>query len=505
MGKQPTKQCVTDNNKQIAPCIIVIFGASGDLTARKLIPALYTLYRQGSLPKKFAIVGCARTELTDQQFREKLNDFMQEDNTDLSQWPEFSQKLFYFSAPYDSISAYTNLADYLHDLDSRQSTTGNKIFYLATPPSLYGIIGKMLGNAGLAEENTKNNGWTRLVVEKPFGRDLETAIELDQQLHMSFKEHQLFRIDHYLAKETVQNILLLRFANTIFEPIWNRNHIQYIGIVTAEKLGVEHRAGYYEQAGVIRDMFQNHMMQLLALTSMEAPSTLEADLVRDEKVKIYRALKPINSTNIKENVILGQYDQGVIDGTKAPGYLDEPGVSEKSTTPTFAMIRLFIDNWRWKGVPFYLTSGKRLKSKVSQIVVQFKEVPHSMFKGLMAENIAANRLVIGIHPNEKISLRFEAKGRGSRICLESVNMEFSYPKEAKSFDSYEKVLLDCILGDRMLFWRQDAVELSWEYFAPILTDCDTNFIDEVLYPYQSGGWGPPEAAKWMDLIMSDEE
>jgi glucose-6-phosphate 1-dehydrogenase len=351
----------------------------------------------------------------------------------------------------------------------------------------------MLGSAGLSAEGEGGKGWSRIVVEKPFGSDLDTAIDLDRSLHEHFQEHQIFRIDHYLAKETVQNILMLRFANAIFEPLWNRRYIDNVTITAAETLGVEHRAGYYEQAGVLRDMFQNHMMQLLALTAMDPPSLFEADMVRNEKIRVYQCLRPFDVTNIKDNLVTGQYGPGTIDGEKVPGYLEEPGVSPDSMTPTFAMMRIFLDNWRWQGVPFFLTSGKRLAKKITEISIQFKEVPHSMFRPVLGEHITANRLILGIYPEEKISLTFQTKNPGAKVCLRSVTMDFQYNQNHSGpvLDAYEKVLLDCMLGDHMLFWRQDGVELCWSFLTPILTECETCIDrEEMLFTYESGSRGP---------------
>ena len=364
---------------------------------------------------------------------------------------------------------------------------------MAIPPSLYKSTAKILGKAGLSVEGEKENNWTRIVVEKPFGRDLGTAIDLDRSLHEHFQEHQIFRIDHYLAKETVQNVLMFRFANSIFEPIWNRRFIDHVSITAAESLGVEHRAGYYEQAGVLRDMFQNHMMQLLALTAMDPPSLFEADRVRDEKVKVYRTIRPFSTADLKDYLVLGQYGAGTIDGKRVPAYRDEPGINPESLVPTFAMMKVFLDNWRWQGVPFYLTSGKRLAKKLTEIVIQFKEIPHSMFRRTLGEHIFANQLILGIYPDEKISLTFQTKNPGARVCLRSVTMDFQYHQNYSGpvLDAYEKVLLDCMLGDHMLFWRQDGVELCWSFLTPILEECETcGDRSEMLLPYNSGSWGP---------------
>ncbi len=497
--------CQPFRAEQLIPCSIVIFGASGDLTARKLIPALFTLFINNALPSPVNIIGCARTELDNQGFRNKLEQFLsQETDVDMSRWPEFSAHIYYQQVQYDSLASYEQLSTVITELDSNNNTLNNRIFYLAVPPPLYPVIGSFLGEVGLSLEKSENKGWARIVVEKPFGQDLQSAIELDKTLHRGFQEHQIFRIDHYLAKETVQNVLMLRFANTIFEPLWNRGFIDYVGIVTAEKLGVEHRAGYYEQAGVLRDMFQNHMMQLLALTAMEPPSHFEAARVRDEKVKVFRSLKPFDLETIADNLILGQYTEGIMDGKKVAGYNQEPGVAPDSMTPTFAMLRVFVDNWRWRDVPFYLVSGKRMARKETKVVVQFKKVPHSMFRNVLDENILANRLILGIYPDEEIKLTFQTKSPGGRDCLRPVTMDFKYYEgyEGTSLEAYQKVLLDCILGDQMLFWRQDGVELSWSYLTPILNKCET-CLDRphTLYPYAPGTLGPKEAEQWLQLIM----
>jgi glucose-6-phosphate 1-dehydrogenase len=489
----------------LLPCTLVIFGASGDLTARKLIPAFYSLYLVDSLPEPFTIVGCSRTNLSNDAFREKLKQAIaKEEKIDLDRWDGFAAKLFYQPVTYDSQESCRELAEYLRGLDQERNTDGNRVFYLAVPPTLYSIIAKKIGETGLSREGKNGNGWARIVVEKPFGRDLQTALDLDKVLHKSFSENQIFRIDHYLAKETVQNILMFRFANTIFEPIWNRNYIDYVGILASEKLGVENRAGYYEQAGVLRDMFQNHMVQLLALTAMEPPSLFEDDRVRDEKAKVGRSVKPLARDTLLDNLVLGQYKEGTVDGKLAPGYREEKGVNPDSITPTFAMMRMFIENWRWQGVPFYLASGKRLARKETKIVVQFKNVPHSMFREVLDERITANRLVLGIYPEEEISLTFQTKVPGARACLRSVTMDFKYYQgfRGSPLDAYAKVLLDVILGDHMLFWRQDGVELSWSYLTPILHACETCTNPEArLHPYSAGSWGPMEALKWMSLIV----
>ncbi len=498
----PPEACLIEGS--LDPCTIVIFGASGDLTSRKLIPALYDLYLNDVLPNPFLIVGSARTKWTHDDFRRRMEEAIRETgNLDASKWPAFAASLYYQSVEYDSLPSFVALADLLRDLDMKASAAGNRIFYLAIPPSLYKTIAQVLGRTGLSIEKANGNGWSRIVVEKPFGRDLTTAIDLNQTLHEGFHEHQIYRIDHYMAKETVQNMLIFRFGNAIFEPIWNRGYIDYIGIIAAETLGVEHRAGYYEQAGVLRDMFQNHMMQLLALTAMEPPSLFEADRVRDEKVKVFRSLKPLLATGQEGNLILGQYGPGTIDGKRVPAYRDEPGVKPESLTPTFAIMQAFVDNWRWRDVPFYVISGKRLARKLTEIVIQFKEVPHSMFRDVLGEQIMANRLIVGIQPDERITLTFQTKNPGARMCLRSVTMDFNYYENYSGpmLDAYEKLLLDCIQGDHLLFWRQDGVELSWSFLTPVLEECeDCPDRAQRLHPYKSGTWGPEPAQPWMKLI-----
>jgi glucose-6-phosphate 1-dehydrogenase len=491
LGLDP-QECLAPERS--APCTIVIIGATGDLTARKLIPALFNLYVNKGLPDPFLIVGCGRTPLDDLAFRDKMEDALRAaGKLDPSKWTDFSAALHYRVLNYENSQSYLNLAESLRSLDDQFNTLGNRIFYIALPPKLYTSVAQFVGQAGLSTEATRGNGWSRIVIEKPFGTNLETARELDRNLHAYFNEHQIFRIDHYLAKETVQNILMFRFANSLFEPIWNRRYIDHVSIMATEILGVEHRAGYYEHAGVIRDMFQNHMMQLLALTAMEPPSRFEADLVRDEKGKVFQALRPFAVENIQDYLVLGQYGKGTINGNSVPAYRAEPGVSQQSLTPTFAMMKIFLDNWRWQGVPFYLTSGKRLAEKITEIAIQFKPVPHSMFRRTLGKAIIANRLTLGIYPDEKITLTFQTKNPGAVVCLRSVTMDFRYEQNYSGpvLDAYEKVLIDCMLGDQMLFWRQDGVERSWAFLTPILNECETcDDRANLLHFYDSGSTGP---------------
>jgi glucose-6-phosphate 1-dehydrogenase len=499
----PATTCELDNIcdcltvGDLDPCTIVIFGASGDLTARKLIPALYRMFVSATLPDPVSIVGCARTSYDRDSFLAFLQAACIADTKiDMARWPEFAERIFYFPLQYDSLADFHYLARFLDALDSQRNTRGNLLFDLALPPSLYPIVTTLIGQAGLARQFEQNRGWSRIVIEKPFGRDLDSALALDQTLHHYFDERQIFRIDHYLAKETVQNILTFRFANAIFEPIWNRSYIESVGIIAAEKLGVEHRAGYYEQSGVIRDMFQNHMLQLLSLIAMEPPSHLEAERVRDEKIKLFRSIKPLHDN--KKAVILGQYGPGIIDGRPVSGYRQEPGVAPDSLIPTFAMLPVFIENWRWQGVPFHLISGKRMARKETRIVIRFKEVPHSLFRDIAGTKVIANRLVMGIYPQESISLSFQTKNPGTRMCMRTMTLDFKYDDAytAPTADAYEKVLLDCITGDHTLFWRQDGIEQSWALLTPLLNECETCAgRAQRLHSYEAGSLGPEEARK----------
>lgn len=475
-------------------CTIVIFGASGDLSSRKLFPALARLFEVGDLPDNFAIVGTARTKMSTDEFREKVRSWLEASgNLGAIDWNAFGPRLSYQPLEYDDPSSYQELRGAMEAVEAQLALPGNRMFYLAIPPTLYESVSGMLGVAGLAKKKSKEL-WTRIVVEKPFGRDLDSSRVLDAAMHEHFEEEQIFRIDHYLAKETVQNVLLFRFANSVFEPVWNRNFVDYVSILAAEELGVEHRAGYYEEAGVLRDMFQNHMMQLLAMAAMEPPSVFRAREVLDEKTKLYRSLRPFDPAKGFGQLVLGQYAANE-DGSKI-AYRQEPGVSPKSNTPTFAMLKTYVDNWRWQGVPFYICSGKRLERKITRIVVQFKEVPHSIYRDIVGEHVQANRLLMEVYPNETINLTLQAKKSGEGFCLRTATMSFNFKDgfAGPPLDSYEKVILDCMLGDHMLFWRQDGVELSWAYLTPILQMCDQcEAMDENLKFYSAGSWGPRDA------------
>jgi glucose-6-phosphate 1-dehydrogenase len=496
LGLTP-QECVMPEPSE--PCTIIILGATGDLSARKLLPQLFNLYLNSGLPDPFLIVGTSHMDIGETEFRSNMQAALKNAGVyDESRWPDFARALHYRYADFADLESFKRLARSLRDLDQKSNTRGNRIFYMALPPSVYKSAARLIGQVGLADENQNGNGWSRIVVEKPFGTDLKTAVDLDQSLSRDFGEHQIFRIDHYLAKETVQNVLMLRFANSLFEPIWNRRYVEYIAITAIEELGVEHRAGYYEQSGVLRDMFQNHMMQLLALTAMEPPSRFEADHVRDEKIKVFRALRPFQVENLTDNLVLGQYAAGTVDGKPVPAYREEAGVDPNSLTPTFALMKVNLDNWRWQGVPFYLTSGKRLDRKLTEIAIQFKSVPHSMFRHTLEEAIPANRLILGIYPEETITLTFQTKNPGATVCLRSVTMDFHYQQNSSGpiLDAYSRALIDCMLGDQMLFWRQDGVELCWKFLMPILNRCETcGDQADLLHFYEAGTRGPKAIEK----------
>lgn len=501
---RPGPPAARPTDRVLDPVSLVIFGASGDLTGRKLLPSLFRLFRTNGLPERFQLIGAARSEMDDAAFRNRAAQSLAaaDPEADRPLIEEFCSRIHYQPVIYDDHQSCLELAGRLRRVDEEGQTQGNRLYYLAVPPTLYPVLASSLGRAGLTAEGENGNGWARLVVEKPFGRDLDSALDLDRILHQHLAEHQIFRIDHYLAKETVQNVLMFRFANAIFEPIWNRRFIDYVVITAAEAVGVEHRAGYYEQAGVLRDMFQNHMMQLLALSAMEPPARWEADLVRDEKVKLFRALRPFPQDDLANHLVLGQYGPGAVAGERAASYLDEPGVAPESITPTFAMLKTYIDNWRWQGVPFYLTSGKRLRRKQTQIDIQFREVPHSMFRSVLDRDITANRLTMAIQPEEKIKLTFQTKNPGAGVALRPVTMEVNYYQDyrGQTLDAYERALLDVMLGDHILFWRQDGVEACWSFLTPILYECERQCERAARpHPYWAGTWGPEQTAGLMDL------
>jgi len=471
------------------PCTIVIFGATGDLTRRKLVPALYNLRREGLLHANTTILGFARRDWSDEYFRTLLFDEGSKHSRaslDGGDWPDFISRVSYIRSTFEDAEGYTALAERLDAIDAEQGTSGNRLFYLATPPESYEDIINNLGAAGLA--NSPNGGWTRIIVEKPFGHDLESALHLNKVVHDVFEERQVYRIDHYLGKETVQNLLVLRFANGIFEPLWNRRYIDHVQITVAESIGVEGRGGYYEQAGAIRDMVQNHMMQLLSLTAMEPPvGGASADAVRDEKVKVLRAVRPIAPADVNKISVRGRYSAGP--GT-APAYLDETGVQANSTTETYVAMRFEIESWRWAGVPFYLRTGKRMPVRASEITVVFKSAPLLLFQDGPMSRSAPNELSIRIQPNEGIALRFNSKVPGQAGDIRPVTMNFNYVDAfgGESPEAYERLLLDAMTGDTTLFTRSDEVETSWSLINPIIEGWKT--LGSPIHEYVGGSWGP---------------
>jgi glucose-6-phosphate 1-dehydrogenase len=490
------------------PCAVVIFGATGDLTRRKLLPALYRLSQQGLVPNEFAILCTARQPLGDEEFRAHMKaavtEFGPDDALDDSTWQSFAKRIFYITGDFSEAELYGKLKSKLEEVDKEFHTEGNRIFYLATAPDFFGVIAKQLGEVGIARpkaarSGTKKKSWTRLIVEKPFGRDLESARALNKTLAAVFDESQIYRIDHYLGKETVQNLLVFRFANSIFEPLWNRQYIDHIQITNAETLGVEGRGAYYEKAGALRDMIQNHVFQVTSLIAMEPPASLSANGVRDEKFKAMQSVRPLPADQIDEFAVRGQYGPGTVLGDTVPGYPEEPGVDPNSSTETFAALKLYLDNWRWAGVPFYIRSGKRLQKHVTEIAIQFKEVPHRLFTDSDSP-LQPNVLVIRIQPNEGISLRFAAKLPGQALRIRSVNMDFRYGSSfgVKPPEAYERLLLDCMLGDSTLYARRDMVERGWEIVTPILEAWKKPAPD---FPnYEAGSWGPQAS---FELIERD--
>ncbi|HHF4700055.1 TPA: glucose-6-phosphate dehydrogenase [Haemophilus influenzae] len=472
----------TDNN------CIVIFGASGDLTHRKLIPALYNLYKIGRLSENFSVLGVARSDLNDETFREKMREaLIHNEETTPETLDAFCSHLYYQAVNTSDAQDYGKLVPRLDELHDKYQTCGNTLYYMSTPPSLYGVIPECLAAHGL---NTEEYGWKRIIVEKPFGYDEKTAQALDVQIHHFFEEHQIYRIDHYLGKETVQNLLVLRFSNGWFEPLWNRNFIDYVEITGAESIGVEERSGYYDGSGAMRDMFQNHLLQVLAMVAMEPPAIINANSMRDEVAKVMHSLRPLTAEDMEHNLVLGQYTAAQINGKMENGYLEEKGVPTDSRTETYIALRCEIENWRWAGVPFYVRTGKRLPARVTEIVIHFKTTPHPVF----SQNAPENKLIIRIQPDEAISMRFGLKKPGAGFEAKEVSMDFRYADlaGAQVLTAYERLLLDAMKGDATLFARTDAVHAAWKFVQPIL---DYKANGGRIHEYEAGTWGPVAADK----------
>ena len=483
---------------------MVIFGAAGDLTKRKLIPALYNLKESKLLPENFAVIGVARAEMNDEEFRRRLSDEIREfatDDVDPQIWHWLEERLFYLSGDFSDDQTYSRLKELLSKTDNERHTQGNYLFYLATAPDYFAPIIQRLGTAGLTREE-EDKGWRHVVIEKPFGSDLESAKKLNANIKEVLDERQIYRIDHYLGKETVQNIMVFRFGNGIFEPIWNRRYIDCVQITAAEKVGVEQRGGYYEHAGALRDMVPNHLLQLVTLTAMEPPISFDADAVRDEQTKILHAIQHPSPEEAARRAVRGQYDAGEIDGQKVPAYRSEPNVAPDSNVETFVAMKLLIDNWRWADVPFYLRTGKRLADRDTEIAIRFKHAPFSLFRKTPIDRLTTNRLVLHIQPDEGVSLRFGAKVPGPVLSIGAVDMDFDYEDYFGNTPStgYERLLYDCMLGDATLFQRADQVEAAWAVVAPI-----QNIWSEVppsSFPnYKAGSWGPAAAD---ELLKCDE-
>lgn len=476
--------------------LLVIFGASGDLAYRKLIPALFNLYQTEELPQPFAVLGASRTPFTDEAFREKMQKGIREfahhgKEVDEDKMNTFLQQLHYLSMDPEVAEEYTKLKQRLSELTAQYRIAPNYIFYLSTPPVLYPVVPKHLAEQGL---NNEDDGFKRVIIEKPFGTDLESAIALNHSLLKDYKEEQLYRIDHYMGKETVQNILVTRFGNGIYEPLWNRNYIHHVEITTSESIGVENRGGYYDHSGALRDMIQNHLLQLLAVVAMEPPVVIDSEAIRNEKMKVFQALRPYTEQTIKSDVIRGQYTAAHVKGEPMAGYREEKGVDTDSRTETYVAMKLFVDNWRWGDVPFYIRTGKRLPTRVSEVVIYFKPTPQRLFSQYKEGTGKCNQLILRIQPDEGILLKTVMKIPGRGFEVQNVNLDFHYSSLSETYvpEAYERLLLDCMLGDSTLYIRGDAHIEAWQFVQPILDYWAKN-PDASLYGYPAGSWGPDVA------------
>jgi glucose-6-phosphate 1-dehydrogenase len=489
------------SSRFIDPCILVIFGATGDLTARKLFPAIYNLAREGQLPSQFAVVGFARRDKSHEQFRqemkEAINQFSRVKPVDPNVWKNFEEQIFYHRSEFHDEEGYASLDQFLKQLDGRFGTKGNRVFYFSTQPRFFTTISGQLHKAGLIYDHQQEDKWSRVIIEKPFGHDLESAHALQKELLQCLSEEQIYRIDHYLGKETVQNLMVFRFANSLYESLWNSRYIDHVQITVAESIGIGKRGAFYEEEGLLRDIVQNHMMQLLCLVAMEPPVNLKANAIRDEKVKVLQALRPFTPEDYKTSIVRGQYAPGYIDGAPVAGYREEDKVDPNSNVETFAALRLFIDNWRWQGVPFYLRGGKRLPKRATEIAIQFKHPPEVLFQE-QGKKHEANVLAIRIQPDEGIALKINCKVPGPQSPIQPVKMDFRYgsyfglaPPEA-----YERLILDCMSGDNTLFAREDEVFSSWTLLSPVLHHW-ANTEPDCFPNYQAGTWGPDLADEMM--------
>jgi len=481
------------------PCAIILFGASGDLAKRKVLPAMYDLAQNNSLGERYAIIGFARTPMTDESFRatigESAKTISEVGPIDPARWNDFASNLYYLHGDYTNNISYADLAKRLAELDAEKQLGGNRLFYLSTPPEVYPDIVEHLGRAGLARPSSPDS-WVRIIIEKPFGRDLASAKELNKIVLNVFEERQVYRIDHYLGKDTVQNLLVLRFGNGIFEPLWNRNYVDHVQITASETLGVERRGGFYETAGALRDMIQSHVLQLTSLVAVEPPASFDANAVRNEKLKVLQSIRPFNLEMVAQSTVRGQYAPGKLGDKSVTGYRAELGVKPNSRTETFVSMRVLIDNWRWAGVPFYLRTGKRLAKRTTEIMIQFKRAPHIVFR---EREIEPNRLILNIQPDEGVCVSFGAKKPGTEMSIGTVAMNFSYRQGfgGTSRSAYATLLNDCLRGDATLFDRGDSVEAAWSLVDPIL-DVWSAAKTATVAEYASGSWGPRESEQLLE-------